>query len=88
MNLGRIEHSGGEFWLYKEGFTPSVLKVMEVLDREKQSLLTAVGMEAPPYWEMGPRVRGISFEEFRVRSSKGPFDKDSRSHEAIPTGIV
>ncbi len=89
MNLGRIEHSGGEFWLYKEGFTPSVLKVMEALDKEKQSLLTALGMEAPSYWEMGPRVRGISFEEFRARSSKGPFDKDSRYlTEDIPTGVV
>ena len=38
MNAGRIERSRGEFWFYEEGVTPSVVNVIEAVDRERLAL--------------------------------------------------
>ncbi len=43
LNAGRIEHSKGEFYLYKEAITPSVSRVIEAVDNERLSLCRALG---------------------------------------------
>lgn len=48
MNAGRIERSRGEFWFYDEGVTPSVVKVIEGVDRERLALGTALGLTLTP----------------------------------------
>ncbi|BCV26055.1 NAD/NADP-dependent octopine/nopaline dehydrogenase family protein [Gelria sp. Kuro-4] len=89
LNIGRVEYSGGEFYLYKEGFTPSVKKAMVALDNEKCAVLKALGLKSIPYMELGPQLRGLSFEEFVRRSSKGPLSANHRYiTEDISAGVV
>jgi opine dehydrogenase len=47
MNTGRIERSRGEFWLYEEGFTPTVCRVTERVDAERVALARAWGYGVP-----------------------------------------
>jgi opine dehydrogenase len=51
MNAGRIERSRGEFWFYEEGVTPSVVKVIEAVDRERLALGAALGLNLTPVAE-------------------------------------
>ncbi|MGH2618082.1 MAG: NAD/NADP octopine/nopaline dehydrogenase family protein, partial [Thermomicrobiales bacterium] len=51
MNAGRIERSRGEFWFYEEGVTPSVVKVIEAVDRERLALGEALGLRLTPVAE-------------------------------------
>ena len=51
MSASRIEYSGGEFWMYKEAFTPSIWRVIDRLDKEKMDILEFFGCERIPYVE-------------------------------------
>ena len=46
LNAGRIESTGGDFQFYIDGATPSVARVLEVLDRERVTVAAAVGIRA------------------------------------------
>lgn len=46
LNAGRIESTGGEFQFYLDGVTPSVARVLEVLDRERVTVAAALGIRA------------------------------------------
>ena len=46
LNAGRIESMDGEFQFYIEGVTPSVARVLEVLDRERVTVAAALGIRA------------------------------------------
>lgn len=46
LNAGRIESTAGEFQFYVDGVTPSVARVLEVLDRERVTVAAAVGVRA------------------------------------------
>jgi hypothetical protein len=61
LNMGCIEQSKGEFWMYKEGLTPSVKKVIYAMDAERSSLFKALGYKPYTYdqvfldcFNMGP----------------------------------
>jgi opine dehydrogenase len=43
LNTGAIEQSGGEYYLYKQGLTPSVLTCVEKVHREKVELFEVLG---------------------------------------------
>ena len=51
MNAGRIERSRGEFWFYEEGVAPSVVNVIEAVDRERLALGAALGLKLTPVAE-------------------------------------
>jgi opine dehydrogenase len=51
LNAGRIERSRGEFWFYDEGVTPAVVAAIEALDRERQALGAAFGIDLTPVAE-------------------------------------
>lgn len=51
MSAGRIEYSKGEFWMYREAFTPSIWHLVEQLDKEKMDVLEAFGSDRLPYLE-------------------------------------
>ena len=46
LNAGRIESTGGKYQFYMEGVTPSVARVLEVLDSERVTVAAALGIRA------------------------------------------
>lgn len=46
LNAGRIESTRGEFQFYIDGVTPSVARVLDVLDRERVTVAAALGIRA------------------------------------------
>jgi opine dehydrogenase len=53
LSATRIEYSDGEFYLYKEGMTPSVARVYEALDRERHMLLNKLGLKFHHFQDLG-----------------------------------
>ena len=46
LNMGWIESTHGDYQFYIDGVTPSVARVLEVLDRERVTVASAVGIRA------------------------------------------
>jgi opine dehydrogenase len=46
LNAGRIESTHGDYQFYIEGVTPSVARVLEVLDRERVTVAASLGIRA------------------------------------------
>ncbi|MGE5225079.1 MAG: NAD/NADP octopine/nopaline dehydrogenase family protein [Omnitrophica WOR_2 bacterium] len=46
LNAGRLESPRGEFQFYIDGVTPSVARVLDVLDRERVTVAAALGIRA------------------------------------------
>ena len=89
FNMGRIEHSQGEFWMYKEGITPSVKKIINGMDRERQAIMAALGYKPMTYEQVFHDLFNVSVAEFAVASSKGPFSMQDRYvTEDIPMGVT
>lgn len=89
LNMGRIEYCGGEFYMYKEGITPSVKKVIYEMDRERSALFTALGYKPYTYDEIFADCFNMTVQEFAKTSSKGPFNMQDRYvTEDIPMGTT
>jgi opine dehydrogenase len=87
LNMGRIEHSKGEFWMYKEGLTPSVKKVIYRMDAERSALFRALGYSPYTYDEIFWDSFNMDVAQFAITSSKGPFSMQDRYvTEDIPMG--
>jgi opine dehydrogenase len=48
LNAGWIERTLGDFEFYADGVTPSTARVLEVLDRERVTVASALGVRARP----------------------------------------
>ncbi len=89
LNMGRIEYSGGDFWMYKEGITKSVKMVINAMDAERQTIVRALGLKPKTYDEIFEDVYYVPFEKFKAASAKGPFSMQDRYiAEDIPMGAV
>lgn len=95
LNAGRIERSRGEFWLYEEGVTPCVARVMEELDNERISLVGRFGYRPISMEEAlaGDREPRTIWEEINASTKltpiKGPVSVKNRYFtEDIPYGLV
>ena len=99
FSIPRIEYTKGDYWMYKEVFTPHVWNVCERLDNEKLEVLKAVGiLKAQRYVEAcqernftdDPRSPLESFFDYAMHSSpKGPSIPDSRYlTEDVSQGLV
>lgn len=96
FSAARIEHSHGEFWMYKEAFTPSVLQVIHDFDQQKNSLLTTFGCEPLNYFDAA-KWRNESdlskdamevFRSFSKAANKGPAKVNHRYlNEDVPIGL-
>jgi opine dehydrogenase len=66
LNAGRIESTGGDFQFYIDGVTPSVARVLEVVDRERVTVASALGIRAQTAMEwlrMAYDARGADLNE-------------------------
>ncbi|UCE53635.1 MAG: NAD/NADP octopine/nopaline dehydrogenase family protein [Desulfobacterales bacterium] len=89
LNMGRIEYSRGEFYLYKEGYTPSVWKVLRAMDAERSRLFETLGYTPYTFDEIFRDCFPLTIEEFCATASKGPFSMQDRYlTEDIPIGVT
>jgi opine dehydrogenase len=87
LNMGRIEYSKGEFWMYKEGLTPSVKKVIYSMDEERSALFKAFGYQPYTYDQIFWDCFNMTVDQFAATSSQGPFSMQDRYvTEDIPMG--
>jgi len=97
LNAGRIEYTEGEFYIYKEGFTPSVVRVMEAVDKERLAIVKALGLKQIPFGELYCRVgfgpKGSIIEAvthaYGASEMRSPGNLQSRYIiEDVPYGLV
>jgi opine dehydrogenase len=87
LNMGRVEYSEGEFWMYKEGLTPSVKKVISRMDAERMDLFDALGYRPYTYDQIFWDSFNMDVTHFAATSSQGPFSMQDRYvTEDIPMG--
>ena len=97
LSASRIEHSKGEFWMYKEAFTPSVVHLIKEFDKQKNIVLEKFGCQPLDYFEAAKwrNTDDLSldamdvFKSFADSSNKGPVSLNSRYiTEDVPMGLV
>ena len=98
MSASRIEYSKGEFWMYREAFSPAVWNVIEQLDKEKMTIMEYCGCrQAVRYldackWRNEEDLSQDSMKVFQMYADtggpKGPTSLDSRYIcEDVPMGL-
>lgn len=96
FSASRIEYSHGEFWMYKEAFTESVIRVIKAFDKSKNELLNAFGCDSLDYFEAAKwrNATDLSvdamtvFRSFADSSNKGPsFINHRYLNEDVPMGL-
>lgn len=99
FSIPRIEYSKGEYWMYREVFTPHVWTVCESLDQEKLAILEHMGIHDSLSYVRACQERNFiddkrapleSFFDYALNSSpKGPSIPDSRYlTEDVSQGLV
>lgn len=98
FSIPRIEYSKGEYWMYKEVFTPHIWNIVEALDKEKMKVLAELGFPATSYVDACQERNFTNDERSAVdaffdyamnHSPKGPVVPDSRYiTEDVPQGLV
>jgi opine dehydrogenase len=66
LNAGRIESTHGDFQFYIDGVTPAVARVLEVLDRERVTVASALGIRARTamdWLQMAYNTAGVDLHE-------------------------
>lgn len=96
FSASRIEYSKGEFWMYREAFTDSIVRVINAFDKQKNEVLKAYGCESLDYFEAAKwrneedlTVDAMtSFRSFADSSNKGPmFLRHRYLLEDVPMGL-
>lgn len=98
MSIPRIEYSEGDYWMYREVFTPSIWNLVKRLDKEKMNVLQELGLE-PLSYEKACRFRNSedllvnakeAFYDYALNDSpSGPTQSDSRYiTEDVPQGLI
>jgi len=96
FSASRIEYSKGEFWMYKEAFTDSVVNVIKAFDIEKNKMLQAFGCQPLDYFEAAKwrneenlEIDAMTvFKSFADSSNKGPsFVNHRYLLEDVPMGL-
>lgn len=98
MSIPRIEYSKGDYWMYREVFTPSVWNLVEKLDKEKMDVLIALNLKPVPYVEackyrnsedLNIDAKAVFFNYAQNDSPSGPTVSNSRYvAEDVPQGLV
>ena len=98
MSANRIEYTNGEFWMYKEAFTPSIWNLIKALDNEKNIIIDTFKGKKSEYleeakWRNEEDLSKDAEEVFKSYANnggpKGPFKVDSRYLvEDVSNGLV
>jgi opine dehydrogenase len=102
MNAGWIQHTGGNFLFYREGFTDAVGRVTAAVDKERIAVATALGVPATPFldifYEAGLTTKAARDsgdisracrESEPNKTIKSPSSLDHRyMHEDVGYGLV
>ncbi|NLX63193.1 MAG: NAD/NADP octopine/nopaline dehydrogenase [Clostridiaceae bacterium] len=99
MSIPRIEKTNGEYYMYREVFTPSVWSILEELDNEKMDVMEKLGCKRVPYVEACKfrntlddtrDAKEVFFWYANLPNPlKGPTRVDSRYiTEDVPQGLV
>lgn len=97
LNTGRIEATAGDFEYYREGATPSVVRVLEAMDRERLAVARALGITAISASDWLRAAYGVPagclYSALQAndayRGIKAPPDMDNRYiWEDVPTSLV
>ena len=88
MSIPRVEKTKGDYYMYREVFTPSVWRILEALDNEKMDVMEKLGCERIPYVEVckyrnsldeSRDAKEIFFSYANLPNPlKGPTEVDSR----------
>ncbi len=97
LNAGRIESTHGDFQFYVDGVTPSVARVLEVVDRERVTVASALGIRARTAMEwltMAYNVRGENLYD-AIQNQSGYYGINAPStlqhryiSEDVPMSLV
>lgn len=97
MSAARIEKMNGDFWMYRESFSPAVWNLVEQLDEEKNAVLEAFGCERLDYLDACKfrNENDLSMDSLKVFQSyaanggpKGPQTLNTRFiYEDVPNGL-
>ncbi len=96
FSASRIEYSNGEFWMYREAFTPSVVNVIKAFDVQKNKVLQAFDCDPLDYFEAAKwrneedlNIDAMAvFRSFADSSNKGPsFINHRYLLEDVPMGL-
>ena len=98
MSIPRIEYSKGDYWMYREVFTPSVWNLVEKLDSEKIEILKALNLKPVRYVDackyrnsenLDVDAKTVFFNYAKNNSPPGPHVSNSRYiTEDVPEGLV
>ncbi len=98
LNTGRIQYSGGDFWMYREGVTEAVARVIKGIFDEIDAIAKSLGMEVLQYEDRDFRttasIMGVAFQApfdtiGVIASIKGPYTVHDRYiTEDLPFGLV
>lgn len=99
FSIPRIEYTNGNYWMYKEVFTPHVWNICESLDKEKMEVMKATGVSKTQSYVEACQERNFvndkrkpleSFFDYARNSSPfGPTIPDSRYiTEDVSQGLV
>jgi opine dehydrogenase len=97
LNMSRVEDPSKTFAMYRDGFTPSIWKLIEKLDAEKMAVLKAIGCRPRTYFEEFlvrtfedySKINPIDgFRHYADESPSGPFTVNNRYvTEDVPIGL-
>jgi len=93
LNAGAIEQSGGEYYIFRQGMTPSVLKCIDAVRRERLALFEALGYTISPTAPSDVLERVARQTEFpeldAFRGQTGPTSMQHRwITEYAPCGLA
>ncbi len=96
MNISLIEAPDSKFAMYRDGFSPSIWKIVDLLDNEKMNALEKIGAPRVSYFDAF-RLRTFKdisidsikgFEHYADEAPDGPFTIDNRYlTEDVPMGL-
>jgi len=77
LNTGWIETTHGDFYFYRDGMSPSVSNIIEMLDKERLMIAAAFGFTVKTVLEEMVDFYGVTFENFTE------FASQSKPHNVL-----